>query len=108
LSASRPPHPAFVDLRAPSLTTAVSTCEPFDDVVESQVRLYGVAVSAAPRFAPSSLNCTLVTATLSLAVAETATVLPVIVAPFAGAVIDTVGGVTSGAFSALISTMNRL
>src|SRR3954465_11005187 len=99
---------AVVALPAPSVAMAVSTCEPFDAVVESQVTLYGLAASTAPRFAPSSLNCTPVTATLSLAVAETATVLPVTVVPFAGAVIDTVGGATSGALSALISTMNRL
>ena len=51
-------------------------------------------MSSAPSAAPSSRNCTPTTPTLSLAVAETVTV-PETVAPLAGAVIDTVGGVTS-------------
>src|SRR5205085_1583273 len=56
---------------------------------------YGAAVSSAPRFAPSSVNCTPATATLSLPVAVTVTV-PLTVAPAAGAVTDTVGAVVSG------------
>ncbi len=51
-------------------------------------------VSSAPRFAPSSLNCTPTTATLSLALAETATE-PETVAAAAGVVIETDGGVVS-------------
>jgi hypothetical protein len=54
----------------------------------------GALVSAAPRFTPSSWNCTLVTATLSAAVAETLTVL-LTVAPLAGEETVTVGGVES-------------
>ena len=46
--------------------------------------------------APSSLNCTLATATLSAALADTVTV-PVKVDPAVGAVIETVGGVVSEA-----------
>ena len=60
----------------------------------SQLTLYGLDVSSAPRFAPSSLNCTPATAPLSVALALTAT-LPFTVAPWAGAVSETVGGVVS-------------
>ena len=55
---------------------------------------YGADVTSAPKFAPSSLNCTPATATLSLAVALTV-VGPETVAPCAGAVTATVGGVLS-------------
>ena len=54
-------------------------------------------MSSAPTFVvPSRRNCTLVTPTLSAAVALTATLAPDTVAPAAGAVTDTVGGVVSG------------
>ena len=46
-------------------------------------------------FAPSSLNCTPATPTLSETVAETVTAAPETVAPVAGAVTETVGGVVS-------------
>jgi hypothetical protein len=49
---------------------------------------------AAPVLAPSTLNCTLATATLSLALAVTLTV-PESVAFATGEVIETVGGVVS-------------
>ena len=52
-------------------------------------------MSGDPSATPSSRNCTLVTPTLSLAVADTVTAVPLTVAPFAGAVTDTVGGVVS-------------
>src|SRR5688572_3906623 len=52
-------------------------------------------MSSAPRFAPSSLNWTPATPTLSELVAETRTAVPDTVAPFAGAVMATVGAVTS-------------
>src|SRR5947199_384278 len=84
-----------VVLPAASRAVAVSVWLPFVVVVESQVLEYGEVVSSAPRFAPSSLNCTPATPTLSLAVALTATE-PTIVAPPAGAVMETVGGVVSG------------
>jgi hypothetical protein len=64
-------------------------------VVELQENEYGAVVSNPPRFAPSTWNCTLATPTLSDAFAVTETT-PVTVAPFAGAVKDTVGGVVSG------------
>src|SRR5205823_1477104 len=57
-----------------SRTTAVSVWLPLPIVVEFQLIVYGAAVSSAPRLAPSSLNCTPTTLTLSAAVAETATV----------------------------------
>jgi hypothetical protein len=55
---------------------------------------YGAVMSGAPRFAPSSRNCTLATATLSEALAVTLTV-PARLALAAGEVIDTVGAVVS-------------
>src|SRR5439155_9632550 len=55
---------------------------------------YGAAVTSAPRFAPSSLNCTPTTPTLSVALAETVTV-PETEAPATGAVMETAGGVAS-------------
>ena len=58
------------------------------------VSVYGLAVISAPRFAPSTLNWTPTTATLSEALADTGT-LPATVDPAAGAVIDTVGAVVS-------------
>src|SRR5207248_4390956 len=60
----------------------------------SQDTTYGAAVTSAPRLAPSSLNCTPTTPTLSAAFALTLT-LPDTVAPFAGDVIETDGAVVS-------------
>jgi hypothetical protein len=79
---------------APSVAIARSVWLPLAVFVESHEYAYGEAVSAAPRFAPSSWNCTLATLTLSVAVAVTATV-PETVAPPAGEVIETAGGVVS-------------
>src|SRR5690242_19569430 len=76
------------------MARAVSVCEPFGDEVVSHETEYGDVVSAAPRALPSSKNCTLATATSSVAFAVTVTV-PKTVAPPAGAVIETVGGVVS-------------
>ena len=53
-------------------------------------------MSSAPRLAPSSLNCTPTTPTLSLAFAETVTAAET-VEPAAGAVMETEGGVVSRA-----------
>src|SRR4029077_1585009 len=65
---------------------------------------YGAVVSSAPRLTPSSLNCTPATPTLSLALAFT-DVVPETVAPDAGAVIETVGGVVSlGVFDTVTVT----
>src|SRR5206468_8416310 len=82
-----------VILPAASRATAVSVWLLFEAVVVFHETLYGLAASSAPRLAPSSLNWTPATPTLSDAVAETVTVLPDTVAPFAGAEIETVGGV---------------
>src|SRR5206468_2050332 len=74
--------------------TAVNVWLPFVAVVVSHDTEYGDAESSAPRVAPSSLNWTPATPTLSLAVALTVTVLDT-VAFAAGAVIETVGAVPS-------------
>ena len=52
-------------------------------------------MSSTPRLAPSSLNCTPTTPTLSEALAETATEEPDTVALLAGAEREMVGGVVS-------------
>src|SRR2546422_657399 len=82
-------------LPAASRARAASVCEPFDAAVEFQAMVYGAVVTSAPSAAPSSRNCTPTTAILSLAVALSVTLVPATVAPFAGAVIATVGGVPS-------------
>ena len=79
---------------AASRATAVKVWLAFVAPVVFQLTLYGDVVSSLPRFAPSSLNCTPTTPTLSLAVAVTETVAET-VAPFVGAVRDTVGAVLS-------------
>src|SRR5579859_2926298 len=81
-------------LPAASHAVAVSVCEPFAIFVVSSVPLYGALLNALPRFAPSSLSCTPVTPTLSDAPAVTV-MEPDTVAPLAGAVTETVGGVVS-------------
>src|SRR5476649_2761501 len=86
---------AVAVLPAASRATAVSAWSPFAVVVESQLIEYGALVSSTPRLAPSSLNWTPATATLSAAPAESATAAPETVAPAAGAVSDTVGAVVS-------------
>src|SRR3954470_4860865 len=83
-----------VVLPAASRATAVSVCVPFVAVVVFHAIEYGAVVSSAPRFAPSTLNCTPATPTLSAAVALTVTV-PDTVVPPAGPLIVTVGGVVS-------------
>ena len=77
-----------------SRATAVNVCGPGVAVVESHGTWYGLLVSSAPRFAPSSLNCTPATPPASEAVACRVTA-PETVEPFAGAVTETVGGVVS-------------
>ena len=86
---------AVAVLPAASLATALSVWTPLSTAVVSQVTAYGLVVSAAPKLAPSSLNCTLVTPTLSDAFADTVSAAPSTVAPLAGAEIATVGGVES-------------
>jgi len=56
---------------------------------------YAAAVSSAPRFDPSSRNCTPATPPPSVAVADTVTAVPRTIAPAAGADRVTVGGVVS-------------
>src|SRR2546422_7272739 len=82
-------------LPAASRATAVKVCTPLGTCVESQEIANGALVTSAPRLAPSSLNCTPTTPTLSVALAETV-IVPATVAPAAGAVSETVGGVVSG------------
>jgi hypothetical protein len=79
---------------AVSVATAVRLCWPFANVVVFNDCEYGAVLTAAPRFVPSIWNCTLATATLSEAVAAMV-IVPETVAPEAGEVIDTVGGVVS-------------
>ena len=84
-------------------------CDPFDPVVVSHEAEYGDPVFSGPRLEPSSRNCTPATATLSDALAVTATV-PETVAPCAGVVMETVGGVVSAvplALNAAICIIQR-
>src|SRR5918995_1770857 len=90
-----PNLPEVVTLPAASRARAVSVWVPFVAVVVFQETEYGAVVSSAPRVTPSSRNCTPVTPTLSEASAVTATV-PETVAPPAGLVTLTAGGVVSG------------
>src|ERR1051326_1081198 len=83
-----------VVLPAASRATAVSVCDALLAAVVSHEVAYGAVAASAPRFAPSSLNWTPTTFTLSDAVAVTV-VVPETVAPFAGAVTATDGGVLS-------------
>jgi len=66
---------AVVVLPAASRATAVSVCDALVAVVVFQAIEYGVVVSSAPRFAPSSLNWTPTTPTLSDAFALIVVVL---------------------------------
>src|SRR2546422_8608394 len=79
---------------AASRATAVSVCAALEAPVVFHERVYGAAVTSVPRLAPSSLNWTPTTPTLSVALAEAVTV-PATVETAAGAVIETVGGVVS-------------
>ncbi len=73
------------------IATAVNTWLPFEVVPVPQANVYGAAVMAAPRFAPSSLNCTEVIGMSLVGEAATVTV-PKTVAPVLGLVIDTEKG----------------
>ena len=83
-----------VTLPAASRATALRLWAPLVVVVVFHEILYGAVVSSAPRLAPSSLNCTPTTPTLSEALAETV-IVPATVPPAAGAVIETVGCMAS-------------
>ncbi len=80
-------------------------CGPFGTVVVFQTIEYGAVVSSAPRIAPSSMNCTPTTASLSVAFAVTL-IVP-LTFPLAGAVTETVGGVVSPESGAGFSRMNE-
>src|SRR5258708_4600166 len=82
-------------LPAASRAIAVTVCGPLLAVTVSPDIEYGAVVSSAPRFAPSMLNCTPATPTLSAALAVTVTVADT-VWPLLGEVMLTVGGVVSG------------
>src|SRR5439155_1072907 len=77
---------------AASRAVAVRVCEPLPTVVVFQETEYGDDVSSPPRLAPSTRNCTPATPILSEAEALTVTV-PDTVAPAAGALMLTAGGV---------------
>src|SRR5207302_6910625 len=85
-------------LLAASRGTPVSVCIPSQAFAVPHLTVQGAAMTSAPSGAPSSWNCTPTTPTLSVALAVTVA-RPDTVAPGAGAVIDTVGGVTSGGVS---------
>src|SRR2546426_887177 len=85
---------AVVVLPAASRATAVSVCDALLAVVVSHAIAYGAIVSSTPTLAPSRRNWTPTTPTLSDALALIV-VVPETVAPFAGAVRLTVGGVVS-------------
>ena len=85
---------AVATFPAASRATAVIVCVPLGVGLVSQLSEYGGVVFSVPRFAPSNLNCTPTTPTLSEALAETVTV-PETVAPFCGAAMETVGRMTS-------------
>src|SRR5437762_1743429 len=79
---------------AASRATAVRVWAPLVVVVLVHETEYGAAVTSAPRLAPSSLNWTPATPTLSVALAETV-IVPATEAPAVGAVSETVGGALS-------------
>src|SRR5438128_2331909 len=80
---------------AASRATAERVWEPFDAVVEFKAIAKRVEVSWGPRLLASSLNWPPTTPTLSEALAETVTAVPETVAPLAGALMETTGGVLS-------------
>ena len=80
-----------------SIITAVKACVPLIHLVASRVTVYGLASTGEPILVPSILNWTLeiVRPALAVAVAVNATLLPETLAPEAGAVMETAGGVTN-------------
>src|SRR6185436_2013683 len=71
---------AVAVLPAASRALAESVCVPLEVAVEFQAMEYGAVVTSAPVATPSSRNCTPATPTLSAAVADMVTALPVAVA----------------------------
>src|SRR5438132_7883952 len=90
---------------AASRATAVRVCAALVAVVVSHERAYGATITSAPRLAPSSLNCTPTTPTLSEALADTVTEEPDTVALLAGAEMETVGKVVSPGAESLSAMM---
>src|SRR3989442_15983105 len=82
-------------LPAASRATAVRVWAALVAVVVFQERVYGAGVVSAPRLAPSSLNWTPTTPTVSVAFADTV-IVPETVAPADGAVMETIGGGETG------------
>ena len=82
-------------LPAASRAIARRAWAPLVAVAVFQLTEYGALVSSAPRLAPSRVNWTPATPMLSAASALTG-VVPERVAPAAGALTETVGGVVSG------------
>src|SRR3989442_153399 len=78
--------PEVATFPAASRATAVRVCAALVAVAVFHERVYGAVVTSAPRFVPSSLNCTPITPTLSVALPETVAV-PATVEPAVGAVI---------------------
>ena len=70
------------------MATAEREWLPLESVVVFREKPNGAVVTAAPEFAPSTLNCTLVALKETLVVTET---VPETVAPDVGEVIETVG-----------------
>src|SRR4029077_19460636 len=85
---------AVVVLPAASRATAVNVCEPLLTLVVFHATAYGAVVCSRPKFALSRRNWTPATPTLSEALAVRL-IVPLTVAPFAGAAMLTVGGVVS-------------
>jgi len=83
---------------AVSVATAVNVCVALLSVVVFKDSEYGAVVSAAPEFAPSTWNCTLAIPMLEDALAVTV-IVPLTVAPLAGAVMEAVGGAVLALFT---------
>src|SRR6266850_600592 len=90
-----------VALPAASLATAVKVCAPGGAAAAFQLIENGAVRSSAPSGAPSSLNCTADTPTLSEAAALTAIVPDT--TPAGGAVIATVGAVVSLVIASMLA-----
>ena len=91
-----------MELLVVSLAMADQVWLPLATVAVLHVNEYGAVVNGAPKVAPSKRNCTLATATLSVAVAETV-IDPETELPLDGAVIDTEGAIVSAAEMPLAS-----
>src|SRR5262245_55387730 len=95
-----------VTLPASSRATAVRLCVPFVLVAVFQRIVNGEVTTSMPRLTPSRRNCTPATPTLSAAVALIA-IVPETAAAGAGAVIETVGALTSAAAVNDVATTSK-